>query len=387
VLASRLSTSITADQAFDSSPLSQNSPIHTPDESVAKMAHEVTVKKERSGSAKIPVDDEPDLTACLAHVHSHPHTLDISQLDQLVTSENLLQLHNAIEAGRQLLLALVEPIADAKDKSKAPLWLDRINKLRHQDTQARAIVAIVGGTGAGKSSTINAVLNEDRLVPTNGVRSCTAVVVEISYNHDPSSCYRAEVEFISAEDWKTEFNIIWTDLFDEKGLCRDYQNADSEAGIAYAKIRALFPRQTQSKELIATCDPKKLLTDTSVTELLGNIRKLEESNPKAFYRQVKVYMDSKDRHGGGTSTKPLEMAFWPLIKVVKLYVKSEVLSTGVVLVDLVSCRFCAKLLSRRLELTCRSPVPKTQTQPDLPLLIDIWLNAVQFGVSIHPPFP
>lgn len=39
--------------------------------------------------------------------------------------------------------------------------------------------------GAGKSSTINALLGEEDIVPTNGMRACTACVVELS--HIPSS--------------------------------------------------------------------------------------------------------------------------------------------------------------------------------------------------------
>ncbi len=35
--------------------------------------------------------------------------------------------------------------------------------------------------GAGKSSTINCLLGEENVLPVNGMRACTACVVEISY--------------------------------------------------------------------------------------------------------------------------------------------------------------------------------------------------------------
>ncbi len=40
----------------------------------------------------------------------------------------------------------------------------------------------MGSTGAGKSSVIDAVLDEEMLVPTNCMRACTGVVAEIGYN-------------------------------------------------------------------------------------------------------------------------------------------------------------------------------------------------------------
>jgi Fe-S cluster assembly ATPase SufC len=43
----------------------------------------------------------------------------------------------------------------------------------------------VGDTGSGKSSLLNAVLGHPSLLPTSGMRACTAVVVEITNNKGP----------------------------------------------------------------------------------------------------------------------------------------------------------------------------------------------------------
>jgi hypothetical protein len=70
---------------------------------------------------------------------------------------------------------------------------------------------------SGKSSLLNALLDEAAVLPTSGSRGCTAAVVELVYNHDllgdaegtkpqgtprPNEVpvYRGEVEFMKRED-------------------------------------------------------------------------------------------------------------------------------------------------------------------------------------------
>jgi hypothetical protein len=61
----------------------------------------------------------------------------------------------------------------------AVAWTEAIDKLIPHAQRKRTIVGVVGNTGAGKSSVINAMLDEERLVPTNCMRACTAVVTEM----------------------------------------------------------------------------------------------------------------------------------------------------------------------------------------------------------------
>ena len=55
---------------------------------------------------------------------------------------------------------------------------------------------VSGGTGAGKSSLLNALLEHENVLPTSGIKACTSVVVEVSKN-TTSKKYEAEIDFLT----------------------------------------------------------------------------------------------------------------------------------------------------------------------------------------------
>lgn len=166
-------------------------------------------------------------------------------------------------------------------------------------------------------------------MPTNCMRACTASVTEISYNDstDPAETYRAEIEFISADDWKAELYHLRTDLLDGNGdVTRDCTNAETDAGIAYAKIKAVYPKKT--KEMISRTTPDEFVEEPSVRKFLGSTKTLKALDAEALYTQLQTFVDSKEKNNEKT------MEFWPLIKVVKMYVKAAALASGACIVDL-----------------------------------------------------
>ncbi|KAF2503115.1 hypothetical protein BU16DRAFT_29835 [Lophium mytilinum] len=223
----------------------------------------------------------------------------------------------------------------------AQQWLASIDNVRKLAIRQRTVVGVVGNTGAGKSSVINAMLDEERLVPTNCMRACTAVVTEMSWNDskDDRKKYSAAIEFISKADWEKEMSVLLKDLLGPDGeVSRDCTDPDSEAGVAWAKFKAVFPQKT--KDMLAGSTVESLLKDKSVLSVLGTTRKIVESQPERFYSRLQHYVDSKEKDtkvAGKYAEKKKEkktMEFWPLIKVVKIYTKSPALSTGAVIVDL-----------------------------------------------------
>jgi len=213
-------------------------------------------------------------------------------------------------------------------------WLQQIENLRKQNLNEPTIIGVVGNTGAGKSSVINAMLDEERLVPTNCMRACTAVVTEMSWNSsdDENAKYRAAIEFIQPEDWEKELRVLFGELLDGSGnVSREASNEDSEAGVAYAKIKAVYPQKT--REDIAKSNIRDLMQESAVRNVLGKTKIVEEARSDRFYRILQTYVDSKEKSTDDKKQKK-EMEYWPLIKVVKIYTKADALSTGAVVVGM-----------------------------------------------------
>ena len=142
------------------------------------------------------------------------------------------------------------------------------------------------------------------------MRACTAVVTELSYNYSNIS-YRAEIEFIKEEDWSKELTILSQDLLNDNGeVSRDCNNPDSDAGVAYAKIRAVYPKKT--KEDMAKSNVATLLEE--VSGILGVTKKIQDDDSMKFYRSLQHYVDSKEKVTGkevkDKKKQPKEMEFW-----------------------------------------------------------------------------
>ncbi|KAL1639287.1 hypothetical protein SLS58_008129 [Diplodia intermedia] len=261
-------------------------------------------------------------------------------LQQLSSETDPEKLEKGVEEAVNLLEKLEEPLADDPTSSEdAAQWLRQIRDLKNESISSRTVIGVVGNTGAGKSSVINALLDEERLVPTNCMRACTAVVTELSYNEsdDAEDRYRADVEFIKPEEWYKELEILFGDLLDGSGkISKEVtSNPDSEAGIAFAKIHAVYPHRT--KESLASGGLEALKRDATVNNILGTVKHIADSDNNKFYKKLQTYVDSQEKNTGQKKDKKTEtkrMEYWPLIRVVKIYTKAPALSTGAVLVDL-----------------------------------------------------
>ena len=95
-------------------------------------------------------------------------------------------------------------------------WLKEISG-QLNDSEPKTTIGVLGNTGVGKSSLLNALLDEASVLPTSGSRGCTAAVVELRFNADMEkadptgkqvTCYRGDVEFMTLQEWQTELKIL-----------------------------------------------------------------------------------------------------------------------------------------------------------------------------------
>ncbi|TVY80439.1 Nuclear GTPase SLIP-GC [Lachnellula suecica] len=215
-------------------------------------------------------------------------------------------------------------------------WLERMKSIEDSKRECRVLIGFLGASGAGKSSLINALLEQDDLLPADDEKACTAVCVEIFYNRseDLDSAFVAKVHRISEDDWRVELEKLFQDLSDQV-LNKDGEDGepDLERDIrikaAFQKLRCVYPHIKSTKDLKSITIPN-LLAHPNVKGILGKSKTIIDSTRDGFASKIKPFIDSSNsKEEGGKS-----FAQWPLVKLVRIQIKSNILKDGIVLVDL-----------------------------------------------------
>ncbi|KAL2016279.1 hypothetical protein VTK56DRAFT_3907 [Thermocarpiscus australiensis] len=276
-----------------------------------------------------------------------PNLMELGSLQDLIQENSFAKLEKGVKTGLKIVdevaTALAKVLADkevavanAEAVAKITRWIESIDLLRSKADRQRAVVGVVGATGAGKSSIINAVLDEEFLVPTNCVEACTAVSTELSYNSsdDENEKYRAEIHFISADEWTKGLNILLDDLRCGGGqLNADRLRHDTEAAIACAKIRSVYPALEESKLTSKTLTAEALAEHPSVRRVLDTVLRISAPTCRDLSQRLEPFIKPRKKEPSRRKN-PSAIEYWPLIKVVKIFAKSAVLESGLVLVDL-----------------------------------------------------
>ncbi|XP_005373817.1 PREDICTED: nuclear GTPase SLIP-GC isoform X1 [Chinchilla lanigera] len=191
-------------------------------------------------------------------------------------------------------------------------------------------IGLFGSTGAGKSSLINAIIQQAMFLPVSGDSICTSCVVQVS-----SGCceqYEAKIHLLSDQEWKEELKNLTKLLHktEEPGgedVDEDVWDKDEAMEEAIWKLQVVYGTGAERKnyEDLLRVKPKGKIPTSRIITL-----KAEEAGELSV--KLDPYIRTQRRDGDGESG---ETGIWPLIKHVEVTLpRSALIPEGIVLVDI-----------------------------------------------------
>ncbi|KAJ2898933.1 hypothetical protein MKZ38_003566 [Zalerion maritima] len=213
-------------------------------------------------------------------------------------------------------------------------WALEAKSLKNEHDNFEVKVGLAGATGAGKTSIMNAILGYRNLLPSSEEEAATAVVCEISYNENCPYPFYAVANFQTEQELAEELDQFFDTLSRLKSLqqeVHDDPSANEEIlsnlDQGFEKIKLIWGLELKNLHGFTTAT--LLALDPNVLGLLGKTTHFSGNQAEEFSSKIKPYLDSSS-----TSHGHRWFPAWPLLKKVKLFVKSELLRGGVTLVDL-----------------------------------------------------
>lgn len=274
-------------------------------------------------------------------------------LEAAAAESNIEALEKHRETASTLTKALSDfLLAQANSADDIQHWHQELIRLSDDDQgkPPETLIMVVGSMGAGKSTAINALIDEARLLPTSGYDACTSVATEVRYNHstDPDEAYRAEITFITEEELLNELLILREDVLYSSeaagggsssaapAASADYDD-NSHAEVAWDKIQAVWPSLTRAELAAPDFDVRALLKDDLIRVCLGETHQVCHPTAAELCRYLERFIANRDNSALAKRAEGVgaEQQFWPLVDKVNIFVKAEVLSTGAVIRDMV----------------------------------------------------
>ncbi|KAL5050864.1 hypothetical protein BDW71DRAFT_107560 [Aspergillus fruticulosus] len=210
-------------------------------------------------------------------------------------------------------------------------------------------VGFIGDSGMGKSSVINSILDENGLARSGGDgAACTTVVTEFrNVDEEYPNNYTVKADFMDNSEIRELFEELlsnvrryYTDAYREVTEVEEQQSIRTAATKAWDTFRSLFPNQPELDLDFLSRDGEdaaesivSTLVEWAIARLdnqPGGRDRLEEPRVASHADECMDLLDSLTTdHSGGGGT-----ALWPFVKLIRVYLRSPILRTGLVLADL-----------------------------------------------------
>ncbi|KAG9333552.1 hypothetical protein JZ751_011388 [Albula glossodonta] len=238
------------------------------------------------------------------------------------TEQRLLTCEDAQEDGEKAISQVYNKLSEVSCRTReSENFLEdlkkKISDLSEPEPMKNVYIGLFGKTGAGKSSLINALVNENQLLPSGTLNACTSVFVQVQANTENKK-YKADIEFISKEDWESELHFLLEILSDKQ---EKNTGDDDLKTMAEEKITAIYGGDGLQKTY------RELMAIQHSIKIPDNCRKtFSFDTAKELSRSIGSYIRSDKKNS---------QQFWPLVKWVTIYLpNSPALLEGIVLVDL-----------------------------------------------------
>ncbi|KAM4535927.1 nuclear GTPase SLIP-GC-like isoform 2-T3 [Fundulus diaphanus] len=216
-------------------------------------------------------------------------------------------------------------LAKLRSEEKTKLNEFLRNKIRDLETDKRELVGVFGETGAGKTSLINAVIEERTLLPSGDIAACTSVMIKVEANMSNTN-YEAHIEFITKEEWKDE---LWSINQYHGETAEQTKYEDDDYQDVAEKMSAFYGEEWEKKSYEQLMDNKNF---KEIPEFLQSTTKiLACETAMELSAKIIKYTRTDSKRGACNGIKRW---YWPLVKCVTVRVPHNSFLQHVTLVDL-----------------------------------------------------